>query len=135
MAGPPLNFYGSDPYHMSTMIAHHDYILQTNDVEFLTATWEQYKLAMSFLIQKIDQTGLFYCTGASDWGRSNQGGHNSEANMLMYRTLISGSSLARWAGEPALSTDWTTLAENLKTAVNSPLNNWDADAGYVIPKL
>ncbi|RDW88022.1 alpha-L-rhamnosidase protein [Coleophoma cylindrospora] len=129
MAGPPLNFYGSDPYHMSTMIAYHDYILQTNDMEFLNTTWDKYKLAMTFVIQKIDSTGLFYCTGANDWGRSSQGGHNSEANMLMYRTLVSGSSLATWAGQPDLSVNWDAVAETLKTAVNSPKNNWDASFG------
>jgi hypothetical protein len=38
-------------------------------------------------------------TGVSDWGRLSQGGHNTEANMLLYRTLTTGSQIATWQGD------------------------------------
>jgi hypothetical protein len=45
-----------------------------------------------FITEKIDNTGLLYVTGTSDWGRSSQGGHNTEANMWL-RTRLSGESM------------------------------------------
>ena len=129
MAGPPLNFYGSDTYHMSAIIANHDYVLYTGDTDFLLSHWDQYVLAMSFITAKIDDTSMLYVTGTADWGRLTQGGHNTEANMLMYRVLTTASTMAQWAGEDDLSSNWTTLAENLKSATNVAL--WDSTVGYV----
>lgn len=127
MAGPPLNLYGSDTYHLSTIIAIHDYFLHTNDTTFLNANWAKYVLAMSFVTAKIDSTGMFNCTGTNDWGRYTQGGHNSEANMLMYAALTTGSALAGWHGDTTSSSAWTALAATLNTAVNSA--NYDSTVG------
>lgn len=84
---------------------------------------------MSFITAKIDSTGLLDVTGTNDWGRLSQGGHNTEANMLMYHTLVTGSSLATWMGNSSLASNWTSLAAILKSAVNSPSLNWDATIG------
>lgn len=117
---------------MSTLLAFYEYILYTNDSSFLTDSWENYKSGMSFVTGKIDNSSLFYCTGTNDWGRYSQGGHNTEANMLMYGVLTTGSSLSKWAGEPDLAANMTALAANLKSAVNSDANNWDPAVGYVL---
>jgi len=66
-------------------------------------------------------------TGTLDWGRMNQGGYNSEANMLIYHTLATGKKLADAMEDSALSASLSTTAENLKVAVNSKL--WDASVG------
>lgn len=131
MAGPPLNFYGSDTYHMSTMIAIYDYILYTNDTSFLASNWSKYMRAMTFISSKIDRTGMLFLTGNNDWGRYTQGGHNTEGNMLMYRVLTTGSNIALWAGRQDLSTQWTMLANALKASINSPVHNWDPAVGYI----
>ena len=129
MVGPPINFYGSDTYHMSTLIGTYYYVLHTGDMNFLTSNYQQYKLAMTFITNKIDTTGLLAVTGTADWGRSSQGGHNTEANMLLYRVLITGSSLATWANDLDSSASWTSLAQTLKSAVNSESYNWDPTVG------
>jgi len=129
MVGPPINFFGSDTYHLSTIIGVHAYVLHTGDTAFLSANWAGFQKAMAFIIAKIDSTGMLDVTGTADWGRFEQGGHNTEANMLMYGALDTASTVATWANDPSLSSTWASLAATLKSAVNSPLNNWDTSVG------
>jgi uncharacterized protein (DUF608 family) len=130
MAGPPLNFYGSDTYHLSSLIGTHEYILYSADMEFLTSNWTKIKLAMAFTVKKIDSTGILHVTGASDWGRYNQGGRNTAANALMYRSLIAGSIMAGWVKDATgLATKWTRQAQALKAAINTTALNWDPSVG------
>ncbi|KAG0650199.1 hypothetical protein D0Z07_3319 [Hyphodiscus hymeniophilus] len=94
MVGPLINFYGSDTYHMSTLIGTYEYILHRADTDFLTSNWSKIMLAINWIASKIDSTALLDITETSDWGRYTQGGHNTEANALMYKTLIAGSAMA-----------------------------------------
>jgi uncharacterized protein (DUF608 family) len=114
---------------MATMIGTYDYFLFTNDTSFLGAIYSKYQTAMNFITSKIDKTGMLDVTGVSDWGRLSQGGHNTEANMLLYRVLTTGSKIATWQGDTASTNSWTGLAATLKAAVNA--NNYDAAAGYL----
>ncbi|ESZ96466.1 bacterial alpha-L-rhamnosidase domain protein [Sclerotinia borealis F-4128] len=68
-----------------------------------------------------DSTNLLYVSGTNDWGRLTQGGHNSEANMLFYRVLTTGSTLATWASALTLSTVWASLAHTLQSSINKQL--------------
>jgi uncharacterized protein (DUF608 family) len=117
---------------MASLIGAYDYFLFTNDKTFLSGIYDKYKIAMGFIAAKIDSSGLLSVTDTNDWGRVSQGGRNTEANMLMYRTLITGSALANWTGDSASSSTWSSLAATLKTAVNNL--NWDASAGYGFPR-
>jgi uncharacterized protein (DUF608 family) len=130
MAGPPLNFYGSDTYHLSSLIGTHEYILYSADMNFLTSNWTKIKLATNFTVRKLDHAGLLHVTGASDWGRYNQGGRNTAANALMYRSLIAGSIMASWVKDTSASaTEWARQAQALKAAINKTALNWDASVG------
>ena len=128
---PPIGFYGSDTYHMATMMVTYYYVLHTNDMSFLTSIWANYKSAMAFITAKVDGPGLLNVTGISDWGRSAiQGGYNSEANMLLYRVLTTGSILATWVDEAELARNYSASAQTLKTAINNDFNNlWDPQVG------
>lgn len=110
------------------MIGIYEYYLFTKDDAFLSANWAKYQSAMSFITAKIDNTGMLDVTGTSDWGRRTQGGHNSEANMLLYKVLTSGAMLATWMNDSSLSKTWLALSVTLKAAVNSPSNTWDVTA-------
>jgi uncharacterized protein (DUF608 family) len=112
---------------MATMIGLYDYYLFTKDDTFLSANWDKFKKAVSFITAKIDNTGMLYVTGTDDWGRIGQGAHNTEANMLMYRTLTTSSSLASWMGDSTMSSNLSSMAIKLKDVVN--VNCWDASAG------
>ena len=96
-------------------------------MNWLSIVYEKYKNAMNFITAKIDSTGLLDVTGTNDWGRLSQGGHNTEANMLMYQTLITGSKLANWSDDLISSTSWASMAATLKTAVNA--KNYDTAFG------
>ena len=116
---------------MATLIGTYYYYLYTGDESFLSGIWTKYLTAMLFITSKIDSTGLLDVTGTNDWGRISQGGHNTEANMLMYKALTAGSSLATWMGNSELASNWTLMAAGLKSAVNSPSFNWDTSVGSV----
>lgn len=126
MAGPPLNFYGSDTYHMSSVIGTYDYVLYSGDTEFLARNWKGIKMAVQFVAAKIDSTGLLYVTGSNDWGRYTQGGYNTQANALMYRSFILGSALASWINDGVLERKWGAQAADLKLKINSQTSDiWD----------
>lgn len=82
-SGPPLSQKGSDTYHMWTMIGTYNYMLYTNDTDFLEQNWVGYRSAMDYIYDKLDTTsGLLNVTGTRDWARLAQGHYNSEAQMM-----------------------------------------------------
>ncbi|KAH6713372.1 putative alpha-L-rhamnosidase B [Leptodontidium sp. MPI-SDFR-AT-0119] len=129
MAGPPLNFFGSDTYHMSSLIGTYEYLLYSGDLQFLALSWESIKRAITYVVKKLNQeSGLLYVTGTGDWGRDSQGGFNTAANALMFRTLVTGSLMAGWIRD-SISSRWEEQAYVLKAAMNSAVFNWDPVAG------
>jgi len=119
---------------MSSLIGTYDYILYSNDTDFLQSNWTGIKRAISFIADKIDHTGLLYVTGANDWGRFDQGGHNTEANALLFGTLATGCMMASWMQRPDLGVRWMDMADKLKSAANSTGHEhslWDGKVGYV----
>lgn len=130
MAGPPLNFFGSDTYHMASLIGTYEYLLYSGDMRFLGVNWTKIKAAITYIVNKIDpESGALCVTGTGDWGRYTQGGLNTAANAMMYKTLVSGGLLAGWMGEPCLAARYREMADVLKAAMNSPAFNWDPVVG------
>lgn len=113
---------------MISLIGIYEYYIFTKDDAFMTANWNKFVKALTFITSKIDKTGLLYVTGTDDWGRQGQGAHNSEANMLMYKTLTTASLIAGWMGDSSLVSNLSTLAAALKAAINSRC--WDTSKGY-----
>ena len=125
--GPEFNFYGSDTYHMWTLVGTYSYYLDSGDKSWLDGIWSQYQLGVNFVTAKIDGSGLLNVTGTSDWARGDQGGENIEANALLYRVLTTGALLATAEGNSSLATSYGNRAASIKSAANSSL--WDASAG------
>ena len=67
---------------MWTMIGTYNYVLYTNDTEFLQYNWPRYLRAMKYIHAKVGESGLLNVTGTRDWARWQQGFNNSEANMM-----------------------------------------------------
>jgi hypothetical protein len=112
------------------MIGLYNYVLYSGDIAFLSTHWEGYKLAMKFVLGQLDsRTGLVDISHyAEDWGRFDSGGYLASAQMLAYRTLITGATLASWLGdETGLEATWHQTAAKLKDAVNEKL--WDEEVG------
>ncbi|KAJ9132177.1 Bacterial alpha-L-rhamnosidase domain-containing protein [Pleurostoma richardsiae] len=127
-AGPPLLQQNSDTYHMWSMIGTYNYILYTNDTDFLASNWVGYLRAMSYIYGKVQSPGLLNVTGTRDWARWQTGFNMSEAQMILYRTLVTGADLAVWAGDTSgLAANWASHAADLKTATQRYC--WDAAYG------
>lgn len=65
------------------MIGTYNYMLYTNDTEFLEHNWDGFLRAMDFIYGKVTySSGLLNVTGTRDWARWQQGYNNSEAQMM-----------------------------------------------------
>lgn len=126
-AGPELNKYGSDTYHLWTLAASWDYYQYTGDARWLSGVWGQYRKGVDFITGKMDDKGLVSITGTSDSVRILAKGENLTANVLMWRVLDTGSRLAKAQGDGALAASYAERAAALRTAVNA--NFWDETAG------
>ncbi|KAJ9607675.1 hypothetical protein H2200_007753 [Cladophialophora chaetospira] len=127
-SGPPLSQKRSDTYHMWTMIGSYNYILYTNDTAWLKSLWTKYKHAMEYVVSKIDESGLMNVTGTRDWARWQQGFHNTEANMILFQTLTTGSKLATWLGDSSVAANWSATAASLAGAINTLTYDASANA-------
>jgi hypothetical protein len=96
-------------------------------MEYLTSMWDKYKFALSFSFSNIDSTGLMNVTSPSDWLRLGMGGHNIEANAILYYTINQGIYLASALNDTANISSWQQTAERIKTAANDLL--WDEQEG------
>ncbi|MEV6841826.1 trehalase family glycosidase [Actinoplanes sp. NPDC051411] len=125
--GPEFNFFGSDTYHLWTLIGTHTYYLDTADKTWLDGIWAKYQRGVNFITAKIDGNHLLNVSGTNDWARGGQGGENIEANALLYRALTTGAQLATAEGDSSLAASYNNTAASVKTAVNNLL--WNASAG------
>ncbi len=125
--GPEFDFYGSDTYHLWTLLDTYTYYLYTADKSWLDGVWAGYQRGVAFITAKIDANGLLNVTGTNDWARGDQGGENIEANALLYQVLTTGAALATAEGNSSLAAGYASRAAGLKTQINAVL--WDASAG------
>lgn len=126
-AGPPLLQQGSDTYHCWTMIGTYNYLLFTNDTTFLKHNWARYQFGMEYIYGKVLQPlGLLNQTGLRDWARVQTGGNNTEANMILYKTLTTGAELATWAGNSSAASTYSARAN----ALASNIVRHTYDSGY-----
>lgn len=126
-AGPEVNAFGSDTYHLWTLLGTANYYQYSHDGIWLSSEWSRYTKALDYSLAKVDQSGLMNVTGTNDWARAGQGGDNVEANALLYQALVTGAELATVRKDPALARSWRASAASIKTAINAQL--WDASAG------
>jgi len=126
-AGPELNKYGSDTYHLWTLAATYDYLLYSDDTDWLRGIWSQYESALDYSLAKVDANGLLSITGTSDSVRILAKGENLIANVLLWRSLDKGAELADMAGEHGKADDYRARAKALHAAIDARL--WDPAVG------
>jgi hypothetical protein len=126
-AGPQVNFYGSDTYHLWTLIGTATYYQYTHDDAWLDAEWANYLRAVTYILAQVGADALLTVRGTADWARSGQGGANIAANALLHRALTTGAELATVRRDGTHASAWTAAAAKLRTAVNATL--WDDAAG------
>jgi len=127
-AGPGVYLYGSDTYHLWSLIATADQYLYSRDRAWLDSHWAQYKKAVQYSLAKIDSKGLFNVDHPRDWGRTvSSSGEVIAANAMLYHVLTTGAELARVEADTVTQSSYTASAANLAQAVNADL--WDPVAG------
>lgn len=113
------------------MIGTYNYLLFTNDTAFLEQNWARYEFAMEYIYGKVLQPlGLLNVTGLRDWARQATGGNSTEPNMILYRTLITGSDLATWVGNSSAASTYASRAATL--APNIMTHLYDATYGAFV---
>ncbi|KAI0824104.1 bacterial alpha-L-rhamnosidase domain protein [Trametes gibbosa] len=128
-AGLPFNELGlvSFTYHLYALIGVANFYLWSDDKAFLDTIWPAWKLGMQWATKQIDSTGLANVTAPNDWLRFGMGGHNIEANSILYYTLSLGAALAHEEGDAATASSYTSLASTIQQ-VAVPLL-WQPSAG------
>lgn len=123
-----LNGRLSYTYHLHSLIGIHTYYIYTGDQAWLSRYWDQFKLGLTWSLSKIDGSGLYNLTDSADWCRSGIGGHNIEANAILYYVLNLGVQLAAVLGDSAAADNYTASATSIKEAANRLL--WNEDLGF-----
>ena len=114
-------------YHLHSLGTIYDMYIFGGDTQWLKSRWSQYKSAMQWALSSIDSTGLANVTQAPDWLRDGMGGHNIEANAILYLNLHQGVKLAHVLGDQSITANWTAIANKLKRSANERL--WDSTTG------
>ncbi|KAK4917031.1 hypothetical protein LTR49_015068 [Elasticomyces elasticus] len=120
-------FQFSFTYHLYTLIDLYDYYLFTGDLDYVRGYWDQYKFGLAWALGTIDASGMANVTSTNDWLRSGMGGHNVEANAILYYTLHTGLELAVAVGDVTVVTNYTQARTSIHSAVNAVL--WDTAQG------
>lgn len=126
-AGPPFPSIYSPTYHMYNLIDIYDYYLYTQDLPYLQGKWDAWKFGLNFSLGFIDETGLFNATNSADWLRFGMGGHNIEANAILYYTLTTAMRLGTVLNDTSDMARWQNASEYIKRGANQLL--WNATAG------
>ncbi|EUC50658.1 glycoside hydrolase family 78 protein [Bipolaris oryzae ATCC 44560] len=117
-SGPPLLQQKSDTYHMWTLVGTYNYMLYTEDADFVLKNWPKYLKAIDYIYAKVDSSGLLIQTGTRDWGRWSTGFNNTAANILLFHTLQTSALLATWLNDTtSLASTWRTRATSLQSAL------------------
>jgi Bacterial alpha-L-rhamnosidase 6 hairpin glycosidase domain len=127
-AGVPFEKLGlgfSFTYHLYSLIDIHDYYLYTGNKAYLEKNWHAFKLGLNYSLSFIDSTGLQYVTTPNDWLRFGMGGHNIEANAILYYTLGLGLQLADILDDTSVTSKYTKARSGIKSAANARL--WDPE--------
>lgn len=124
----PIYIYGSDTYHIWTMVSiYNTFFLNNNSQEWLENAWEKYKKGISYIWPQVDHTGTLKIKQGLDWGRPPVEDHSMSANCILYRALVNGVELAELVHDTATSKLYSERATSLKNSINETL--WDEEAG------
>lgn len=120
----------SATYHLYTLIGVADHYLYSGDISYAQGKWDAWKFAMNYSLSTIDNSGLMNVTSSNDWLRFGMGGHNIEANAILYNTINQGIQLANALNDSSVVESWTESAAGIKSAANELL--WNEEAGLYV---
>ncbi|KAJ5808672.1 hypothetical protein N7474_009941 [Penicillium riverlandense] len=114
-------------YHLHSLIGM-SYLYQfSGDQDWLSNHWNQYTQGLQWALSFVDNTGLANVTASADWLRFGMGGHNIEANAILYFVLQNAQELAQELNDTSSVPRWSHIAAGIKSAANKRL--WDGENG------
>ncbi|KNG85795.1 putative alpha-L-rhamnosidase A [Aspergillus nomiae NRRL 13137] len=125
-ASKPFIDIVSFTYHLHSLVGVSYYYRHSGDRAWLSQYWGQYQKGLQWALSSVDDTGLANVTASSDWLRFGMGGHNIEANAILYFVLNEAQDLSQ-AISNHTNANWTKIASGIKSAANR--NLWDASNG------
>ena len=114
-------------YHLHALIGFANLYRLSGDRTYLDGVWRKWKTGMEWAITQIDDTGLANVTMAADWLRFGMGGHNVEANAILFYTLNLGVELATLQNDSTSATRWAQFSAGIQAAAIPLL--WQPDVG------
>ncbi|KAL5359241.1 Six-hairpin glycosidase-like protein [Aspergillus floccosus] len=126
-ASEPFRDTVSYTYHLHSLIGVSYYYRHAGDKQWLSRYWRQYEKGLQWALSSVDETGMANVTASDDWLRFGMGGHNIEANAILYFVLNEAIDLAKALKDEKSSSDWASIASKIKAATNGHL--WDTNAG------
>lgn len=108
-------------YHLHNLIGAYNYYWFTGDQAWLQTYWDQFKRGLAWSLSNVDSSGLMNVTASADWLRAGMGGHNIEANAILYYTLNLGVQLGGVLGDDAAVSNYSGAAAGIKEAANTLL--------------
>ncbi|KAJ5323179.1 hypothetical protein N7452_011468 [Penicillium brevicompactum] len=129
-AGKPFFDAVSYTYHLHSLIGASYLYRFSGDKRWLSQHWSQYKRGVQWAVSSIDSSGLANITSTSDWLRFGMGGHNIEANSILYYVLQDAQQLAKELRDTSSAAEWKRIAEKIKVVANQKL--WDDKNGLYI---
>ncbi|KAI1796990.1 Six-hairpin glycosidase [Ganoderma leucocontextum] len=128
-AGYPFNKLSvvSFTYHLYALIGVGNFYHWSGDQSYVDEKWSQWKAGLEWAAAQIDNTSLANVTAFADWLRSGMGGHNIEANSILFYTLNLGVTLAENQKDSVTADRWSRLAAGIQSAAISLL--WQPDVG------
>ncbi|KAI5206619.1 glycoside hydrolase family 78 protein [Aureobasidium subglaciale EXF-2481] len=122
--GPEGQFYALQDYHILGLLSFVSHMRYNNDIAFATENWSQWKLAVNWLISKIDRsTGLvtlFFTFFPDSSGLA--------VNSASVQALRGAAEIAGVLGDTASASSWTAVADQLTATIQSQF--WQANLGY-----
>ncbi|KAK7734942.1 hypothetical protein SLS53_007719 [Cytospora paraplurivora] len=115
-------------YHLHNLVGVYTYYLYSGDEAWLQKYWDQFKRGLAWSLSNIDSSGLMNVTSSADWLRAGMGGHNIEANAILYYVLNLGVELADVLNDDAAASQYEDAAAGIKEAANRLL--WNATLGF-----
>jgi alpha-L-rhamnosidase len=117
----------SATYSMYFVTALELYYLYTGDLAFVNQEWPVVQAELAWNATQLDSNGLFVtdASDGADWDfyDGDKTGEVSAYNMLYYKTLLDGATLATAAGQSSQAATYTANAAALKSAINAHLYN------------
>lgn len=123
--GPDGPVFGLADYHILGILALDMYLRRSNDFAFATKNWDKWKLAMTWLTDRVDNsTGLVDVTAYYAFLGPGNGTAVNAAAVEAFRSM---SKIADVLGDHSSAANWTSTADSISSTMQDKL--WNAELG------